>query len=447
MLAIYHWCGGFARYCCSECQKGDWRRHRAECKALLSASRQVSEEPQVDDPLHPSEWITVFNGDVVPEGSEFSSPAIGCTNLVKECLARDCGGFVSHAESGSFLLRRTTAALVPRIEYARGWSLLFPAAAARTGGWRRTHVPPVSIDETAALPKLSGVSPDVVRQRLAQSVPVVLLDFQSSWNAKRTWTFELLEQRWASEMLIASDLAPFFRGHDESTIRTIRVSMREFTRYVCGEPNALSALQRDENRPFYANGWVPSTECQAAVFEDLASGESIIEELPVGKDLTKIFIGPAGTVTRLHHDTYGMHVWLSQVRGRKQFICYPPEDASLLGCEEEDVCGGRTSLFDPSAPDYEAFPKAWHARAYNIVLEEGETVILPSKWLHWAKSLTPSITVMRNFVNETNLRAFTKAMQKRHLATSANRLQDHLHERERDASCSPSSSVGGGPSK
>lgn len=38
-----------------------------------------------------------------------------------------------------------------------------------------------------------------------------------------------------------------------------------------------------------------------------------------------------GTISRLHHDTYATHVWLSQIRGRKQFICYPPEDTEKLG--------------------------------------------------------------------------------------------------------------------
>ena len=42
------------------------------------------------------------------------------------------------------------------------------------------------------------------------------------------------------------------------------------------------------------------------------------------RSFTKIFLGPAGTVTRLHNDTYYTHAWLSQIRGTKQFILYPP---------------------------------------------------------------------------------------------------------------------------
>lgn len=106
-------------------------------------------------------------------------------------------------------------------------------------------------------------------------------------------------------------------------------------------------------------------------------------------------MGPAGTVSRLHHDTYATHVWLSQIKGRKQFICYAPLDTPHLHSMPVDDVDGRTSLFDPSRADYEAYPDARKAQAYSVVVEEGETVVLPARWWHWAKSLTPSITLMR----------------------------------------------------
>ena len=41
-------------------------------------------------------------------------------------------------------------------------------------------------------------------------------------------------------------------------------------------------------------------------------------------------------------------------------------------------------------------PPAHLGEAYSVVVEEGETVVLPARWWHWAKSLTPSITLMRS---------------------------------------------------
>ena len=37
---------------------------------------------------------------------------------------------------------------------------------------------------------------------------------------------------------------------------------------------------------------------------------------PQPERLERVFVGPAGTVTRLHYDYGGTHAWLAQIRGR-----------------------------------------------------------------------------------------------------------------------------------
>ena len=46
--------------------------------------------------------------------------------------------------------------------------------------------------------------------------------------------------------------------------------------------------------------------------------------------LGKMFVGPAGTITRMHQDAGEAHAWLAQVIGRKLFVCCPPDDAPAL---------------------------------------------------------------------------------------------------------------------
>merc|ERR1719162_2653406 len=196
---------------------------------------------------------------------------------------------------------------------------------------------------------------------------------------------------------------------------TAMVSMSEYVRYVLGMPNAVRALQKTEEQVFYGNGWTPFKEAEALLadvsdrlycVQDTVPREGPSKEF--NNTLTKVFLGPAGTVSRLHHDTFATHVWLAQIRGRKQFICFPPDDSENLHADKMEDAGGRTSLFDPSAPDYKRFPRARKARAYSVVVEEGEVVVLPSQWWHWAKSLTPSVTLMRNFVNDTNVDGYIR---------------------------------------
>jgi len=263
--------------------------------------------------------------------------------------------------------------------------------------------------------KLSGLTTQAMTKRFISSQPVVLRDCQTDWPARQKWTFDWLSQNYGDEEMPVSDLAPFFRHSDKGIIRTIKVSMREYVRYIQGEPNGLRSLQRREEQVFYGNGWAPFSE-HADLLRDVSDRlYCVADSIPRATEgpgqefnasLTKVFLGPAGTVSRLHHDTYATHVWLSQIRGRKQFIVYAPEDSKYLHSFVDDDCDGRTSLFDPTAPDYDAFPDARHATPFSVVVEEGETVILPSRWWHWAKSLTPSITLMRNFVNEVNMRDY-----------------------------------------
>ena len=56
--------------------------------------------------------------------------------------------------------------------------------------------------------------------------------------------------------------------------------------------------------------------------------------------------------------------------------------------------------FDPLAPDFDAFPRAKSATPYVAVCGPGDTILVPSDWFHHAVALTPSITLMRNFMND-----------------------------------------------
>merc|ERR1712048_1306673 len=139
----------------------------------------------------------------------------------------------------------------------------------------------------------------------------------------------------------------------------------------------LRTLQTATEKVFYVNAWTPFMEHEDllkdvsdriyCVQDSIPRGDESRDSRDFNLSLTKVFFGPAGTISRLHHDTYATHVWLSQIRGRKQFICYPPVDTEYLHCVEGDECEGRTSLFDPAAPDYEAFPNAKEAQPYSVV--------------------------------------------------------------------------------
>ena len=89
----------------------------------------------------------------------------------------------------------------------------------------------------------------------------------------------------------------------------------------------------------------------------------------------QVFLGPAGTVTRLHGDTYFTHAWLSQIRGSKQFVLYPPSQHHLLHATAT-ANAGADSAFDPLAPDYGRFPRARGATPHVAVCGPGDTILV-----------------------------------------------------------------------
>mmetsp|Transcript_3341 Transcript_3341/g.7458 ORF Transcript_3341/g.7458 Transcript_3341/m.7458 type:complete len:204 (+) Transcript_3341:3-614(+) len=123
--------------------------------------------------------------------------------------------------------------------------------------------------------------------------------------------------------------------------------------------------------------------------------------------LNKVFMGPVGNITRLHFDAHHAHGWLAQVKGSKLFILYPPSDTDLLQPLEGEAT--TQSPIDPLAPDLEIFPNYEKCHQYYAVLREGETLLCPDGWWHYAVSLDESITVMRNFYNAlTNVNGLVK---------------------------------------
>jgi hypothetical protein len=80
--------------------------------------------------------------------------------------------------------------------------------------------------------------------------------------------------------------------------------------------------EQERDRPFYGNSWCPFVDHETLrahisrpyfVPDDIPVGEASPDHARLDHSLTKVFLGPAGTVTRLHNDTYHTHAWLSQV--------------------------------------------------------------------------------------------------------------------------------------
>ena len=289
---------------------------------------------------------------------------------------------------------------------------------------------PATLENAIPIDRRSNLSPmeTMGRYLVGEGTPVVVTDAQENWRARKLWSLDYFKKHYADEPLIASDRAPL-RHEDNPKMQTLRTTLGEYIDYM-QKPNHGPIAQRERDAPFYGNSWSPFIDhetlrghltrpyftpddipCSMGCPVDMPCNRADEGHERLDRSFTKIFLGPAGTVTRLHNDTYHTHAWLSQIRGAKQFILYPPSQRSVLHCNEgvgegKHDHGASQTWFDPLAPDYDRFPRARDATPYVAVCGPGDTILVPSLWYHYAVALTPSITCMRNFMNQHNVDGF-----------------------------------------
>lgn len=100
----------------------------------------------------------------------------------------------------------------------------------------------------------------------------------------------------------------------------------------------------------------------------------------------RLWFGPKGTVTPLHHD--GCNILFGQVYGRKQFKLIPSFDIENVYNEREWY-----SAVDLLNIDYIKFPRMSRVSILEAIIEPGEFIFIPIGWWHWVRSLDISISV------------------------------------------------------
>ena len=101
-----------------------------------------------------------------------------------------------------------------------------------------------------------------------------------------------------------------------------------------------------------------------------------------------MWIGPAGTVTPLHHDL--THNFIAQIVGRKRLKIIPAAEVGKV-YNTIHVFSDVPDVENP-ALDFTRFPRLATTRVYEVELQPGEIIFMPLAWWHQVKALDFSVT-------------------------------------------------------
>ncbi len=103
----------------------------------------------------------------------------------------------------------------------------------------------------------------------------------------------------------------------------------------------------------------------------------------VGDGFPRAWVGPAGTITPLHHDQ--STGWLVQLIGRKRAWLASPLEVALAST----AVGLYNTVDARVAQEGELAEVRWR----EVVLEPGDALLIPVGWWHQVEALSPSVSV------------------------------------------------------
>lgn len=193
---------------------------------------------------------------------------------------------------------------------------------------------------------------------ISNSAPLVLTDVMKHWNFRAAWTFDYLSETYGDEIL-ASKKYP-------------SLTLAEEVRMVLGQ---LCMVTR---------GYPVPQRLSAELGPVITS-----ERIRVGEPL--LYTGSLGGKAQLHrHPNPVINV---HVIGRKEWTLFPPHQTPFLYPRlpkpSYQMCD-----FTAADADYDSYPMFRHAKPLKVVVEAGESLLLPAGWYHEVRVLEPALSLV-----------------------------------------------------
>ncbi|KNC48398.1 JmjC domain-containing protein 4 [Thecamonas trahens ATCC 50062] len=126
-------------------------------------------------------------------------------------------------------------------------------------------------------------------------------------------------------------------------------------------------------------------------------------DVPYRSSWPSLFVGPAGSGSGLHIDSFGSSFWMGLISGRKKWILYPhdtPRSALHFSSRRGTFEASPLMYLDPTATP---LMREAHAQAVVVVQEAGDLMFIPGGTPHQVVNLDDVVGISMNFVDGGNL--------------------------------------------
>lgn len=233
-------------------------------------------------------------------------------------------------------------------------------------------------DATAVERRALPSAEEFFRRYWAAHRPVVFTDATRSWPALRKWTPAWFKKRFGAlsiEITAGREADPHYDMNFGAHRRRMRMDAFIDAVVAAGTSNDLYMVSNNKTmrRPAFA-----------ALLADVRPPRALFE--PVRASATSLWIGPAGTITPLHHDT--TNILFCQIHGTKRVELISPQETALL----LDPVHGFYSPVELETLAAEAHPALRALLVKSVVVAPGDALYIPAGWWHRVTSLDVSIS-------------------------------------------------------
>ena len=130
-----------------------------------------------------------------------------------------------------------------------------------------------------------------------------------------------------------------------------------------------------------------------------------IKPLLGNADTYEIFLGsPGGQFPYVHYDYMGLHAFITQLYGIKEFTVIPPDQTPYVYPKKNNTWVSEVP--DIKNVDLEKYPLCANITPITFTVGPGETLFIPNGWWHTAHSKTVTISVALDSLNASNWSRF-----------------------------------------